>query len=129
MAAEFVYDLDRRVLPMLLLLGFRPDRDRVTVTDDGRLVARYAWFRVDTPVANVASCRSTGPYQLIKSVGLRLSSTDSGVTFGTSARSGVCILFHDPVDRVIGLRPHRGLTVTVADPEGLIAAIEAAVAP
>jgi hypothetical protein len=46
-------------------------------------------------------------------VGLRLSFTDDGITFGTNNKAGVCIAFKD----------HSALWVSVADPQGLAAAI------
>ncbi|CFE80779.1 Uncharacterised protein [Mycobacterium tuberculosis] len=48
---------------------------------------------------------------------------DDGLTFGTNAAAGVCIHFEPRIHRVIGLRDHSALTVTVADPEGLVAAL------
>lgn len=53
----------------------------------------------------------------------RLSMVDDGLTFGTNAAAGVCIHFEPRIHRVIGLRDHSALTVTVADPEGLVAAL------
>jgi hypothetical protein len=45
------------------------------------------------------------------------------VSFGTSARDGVFLEFARP-ERRIGL-PHPGLTLTLADPEGFVAALRA----
>jgi hypothetical protein len=55
-----------------------------------------------------------------------LSFRDRGLTFATNQERGVCVRFHEPV---AGIDPrgwirHPGLTVTVEDPEALIAAIE-----
>ena len=48
-------------------------------------------------------------------------------TFGSSTRQGVCLKFHEPIKAYIpGMRPHPGLTVTVTDPDGLVAALEEA---
>ena len=58
-------------------------------------------------------------------MGLRLSFADSGLTFGTNHRRGLCVAFREPVKKVIGLRDHDALWVSVADPEGLAAALEA----
>ena len=64
-----------------------------------------------------------GPYRWWTAVGPRLSMVDDGLTFGIIATAGVCIHFEPPIRRVIGLRDHSALTVTVADPHGLVAAI------
>lgn len=126
MASTFPYAIDGRITPFLRLLGVKPDRDGVTLSDDGVFRATYGFFAVETPVSNIATAETTGPYSPWKAIGLRLSAADSGVTFGTSGRSGACVTFHEKVDRVIGFRPHRGLTVTVADPDALVAAIREA---
>ena len=47
---------------------------------------------------------------------------DYGLTFGTNARTGVCVHFHEKVGGV-GFRKHSALTVTVADLEGLTRAL------
>jgi hypothetical protein len=52
---------------------------------------------------------------------------DDGLTFGTNATEGVCIHFEPRIHRVLGLRDHSALTVTVADSQGLVAAIKDAV--
>lgn len=124
MASDFAYDFHPRVAPILRLLGVRPDRDGVTVTEDGLFRATFGRFKVETPVTNIASAENNGPYRLLKAVGLRMSLVDSGLTFGTTGRSGACVVFHEPVDQVVPFRRHRGLTVTVADPDGLVAAIK-----
>jgi hypothetical protein len=54
---------------------------------------------------------------------LRLSLTDDGLTFGTNHHKGLWIAFVDKIPRVIGFRDHSLLWVSVADPEGLAAAI------
>ena len=52
-----------------------------------------------------------------------LSFVDDGLTFGTNHRAGLRIAFIQPVPRVIGFKDHSALWVSVADPEGLAAAI------
>jgi hypothetical protein len=123
----FPYDFDLRFLFVWLAFGVKPDEDGVTVTDDGRLVATYGRIRVDTSLANVQTATNTGPYRWWKAVGLRASAVDSGITFGTTSRSGVCLLFNEPIPQVVPPRPsHAGLTVTVADPDGLVRAVDQA---
>jgi hypothetical protein len=100
-----------------------PGQQGVTLTDDGRFVARYGLLRVDTPVENIAEAHRTGPYRWWTAAGARLSLKDDGLTFGTTNRAGVCVHFREPVRRVIGMRNHSALTVTVADCEGLVRAL------
>lgn len=110
--------------PMLALLGVTPGNSEVVLTADDRLVARFGPFRLETPLANVTGTRLTGGYRWLKAIGPRGSWADGGATFGTNTRSGLCICFERRVPALYGLK-HPALTVTVADPEGLAAAIEA----
>jgi hypothetical protein len=120
----FPYDFDRRYRLIWGPLGARPDVDGVTITGDGRLVATFGRYRVETPVANVKDVKVTGPYRWWKAIGIRGSLVDSGLTFGTTARGGVCILFHDRIPQVIPPnKSHSALTVTVTEREELAAAL------
>ena len=73
-----------------------------------------------------------GPSHLGRSSGdcgpPHLSFADRGLTFVTKADEGVCMRFVEPVTGIDSRRwvHHPGLTVTVADPHGLIAPIESA---
>jgi hypothetical protein len=119
----FPYDLDIRFQWIWWPLGVR-ENDGVTLTDDGRFVATFGRFKVDTPLDNIKGWQVSGPYRWYKAVGLRGSRVDSGITFGTTARGGVCVLFHDRIPQVLPPRPsHSGLTVTVKDRDGLVAAL------
>jgi hypothetical protein len=124
---HFPFRYDPRLAPMWLPFWAWPGTQGVTVTDDGRLVARYGPFHVDAPLSRVQDAHITGPYRWWTAVGARLSAADDGLTFGTNAAEGVCIHFEPRIHRVIGLRDHSALTVTVADTEGLVAAIKGAV--
>lgn len=119
----FEYRFDGRYKPIWWTLGARPGRDGVTLTDDRRFVATYGRFRLETPLDNVVGGHITRHYHWYKAVGTRLSFVDDGLTFGTSTEAGVCVHFTERVRRVLGFRDHSALTVTVADPEGLVAAI------
>jgi hypothetical protein len=118
----YPYRFDDRWKPLFVALRVGSD-DGVTITDDGVLRATYGWARVETPLDNVDHTLVTGPHRWYTAVGLRLSFADDGITFGTNHRRGLCIGFVEKVPRVIGLRDHSALWVSVADPEGLAAAI------
>jgi hypothetical protein len=118
----FVYEFDQRWKAMFAVLGVK-STDGVTVTDDGRLIATYGRKRVETTVANVDHTDITGPHRWYTAVGLRLSFADDGLTMGTNHQRGVCIGFVDKIPKVIGFKDHSGLWVSVADPEGLAAAL------
>lgn len=121
---HFPYRYDGRLAPVWGPFRVWPGRQGVTLTDDSRLVAVYGPFRVDAPLSTVRDAHVTGPYRWWTAVGPRLSMVDDGLTFGTNARVGVCIHFEPRIRRVVGFRDHSALTVTVADPDGLLAAIE-----
>ena len=123
MAEEFPYRFDDRFKFMWRTMGARSDRDLVTITGDGRLVATFGRRRVDTPLDNVTGAHITEGYRWWKAVGTRGSFADDGLTFGTNADRGVCVHFREKVPKVIGFRAHSALTVTVEDPEGLVAAL------
>lgn len=101
--------------------GVTPGNALVEVHED-RLVARFGPWRVETPLANIASAEVTGPYAWFKVIGpAHLSVIDRGLTFATTNRRGVCLSFHEPVRGIdpLGLIRHPGLTVTVAEPHVL----------
>ncbi len=126
MTFEFAFDPEYRAVA--LLFGVTPARTGVDV-EDGRLVARYGFWRLETEVANIAGTEVTGPYRLLTTIGpAHLSLGDRGLTFASNRRRGLCVRFHEPV---AGLEPtgrlrHPGLTVTVADVDGLAGALASA---
>ena len=76
------------------------------------------------PLSNIKDANKTGPYRWWRAVGIRGSGVDSGITFGTTPRGGVCVLFKERIPKVIPPAPlHAGLTVTVADRDGLVRAL------
>jgi hypothetical protein len=113
----FRFAFDPRIRLPLAVAGVSDRTCRVRLTED-RLLVRYGLLRLQTPLANVIDARVTGPYKLWRSAGFRLSGKDSGITFGTSAGPGVCILF---ADRVRVLYPHEACTVTIAEPAEFVA--------
>jgi len=120
--AAFPYRLDRRWAPLFVALGVN-DRDGVDLTDDGQLRVTYGRFSIETPLDNIDHTVVTGPHRWYTAVGLRLSFTDDGITFGTNHDTGLCIAFKQKIPKVIGFKDHSALWVSVADPEGLAAAI------
>jgi hypothetical protein len=117
----FPYERDGRWKILLAPLGVKDD-DGVTLTDD-TLRAKFGYWSVETPLDNVAKTKVTGPHRWYTAVGLRLSFSDDGLTFGTNSNRGLCIEFVEKIPRVIGLHDHSALWVSVADPEGLAAAL------
>jgi hypothetical protein len=117
----FPYDLDRRWAPLFTLLGIK-DTDGVDVSE-GMMRATFGRVSVQTPTDNVDHTQVTGPHRWYTAVGLRLSSSDDSITFGTNHHRGLSIAFAEPVPKVIGLRDHSTLWVSVADPDGLAAAL------
>ena len=122
-AKYFSYRFDKRWTVLFLALGVN-DKDGVTITGKGELIATYGRFKVKTTVANVDHTLVTGPHRWYTAVGLRLSFSDDGLTFGTNHRKGLSIAFVEKIPKVIGFKKHSTLWVSVADPEGLAAAIE-----
>ena len=122
-AKYFPYRRDKRWTVLFFALGV-DDKDGVTITGKGELIATFGRFKVKTTVANVDHTLVTGPHRWYTAVGSRLSFTDDGLTFGTNHRKGLSIAFVEKIPKVIGFKKHSSLWVSVADPEGLAAAIE-----
>ena len=123
-------DLNPVLARALRLIGVRPGTDGVRVERDV-LVARFGPWMLSTPLTNITGAVTGGPYAVWKVIGPRLSLSDRGLTFGTSARAGVCISFREPVAGIepTGLLKHPNLTVTVAEPELLVARLSRPPAP
>lgn len=123
-AEQFEMAFDSRFRLPLAALGVTPVTAHVTVAAD-RLVACFGPWVCRTTPANVRAVRLTGPYSWHRAVGPRLSMADHGLTFGSNAARGVCLLFREPVRGIdpVGLICHPGLTLTAADPERLAATV------
>jgi hypothetical protein len=117
----FPFEHEKRFALPLKAFGVSPERASVRLTDD-RLQVRFGLFRVDTPLSNIKGVTVTGPFKFYKAVGPRLSLADRGATFGSTAAGGVCIQFKEPVKAMPPISSP-GLTVTVADREGLAEAL------
>jgi hypothetical protein len=120
---SFEFDFDKRFSPLLVMLGAIPSNSRVELRDD-RVGVRLGPWRLSISTANIAHLDVTGPYRWYRAIGLRVSLTDRGLTFGTNARRGLCIEFVRPIRSFLGMR-HPAVTVTIRRPEMLKAAIEA----
>ncbi|NNF53458.1 MAG: hypothetical protein HKN03_03345 [Acidimicrobiales bacterium] len=118
----FPYKLDKRWFALFATLRV-DDSDGVHLTEDGMMLATFGRVKVETPLTNIVHTVVTGPHRWYTAVGLRLSFSDDGLTFGTNHQRGLCIEFKERIPKVIGLRDHSALWVSVADPEGLAAAI------
>jgi hypothetical protein len=81
---------------------------------------------METPLDNVEDAHITTAYRWWTAAGARLSMVDDGRTFGTNTASGVCVHFRAKVPSRLRRSGHTALTVTVSDPEGLVAALAAA---
>lgn len=128
-ARRFDLRFDDRYRMLALPFGVTPATAWVHVGGEV-FEARFGPWRVRTPASNVAGAEVTGPYGLLRTAGgARLSFADRGLTFATNGDRGVCIQFHEPVHGMAPVGPlrHPGLTVTVADVEGLRKAIDALV--
>jgi hypothetical protein len=121
---RFVFEFDPRFRRILRPLGVTEETAEVVLTDQ-MFVARFGRLGTRTPLENVADASIISGFRWYKVIGARLSLADRGVTFGTTTRAGVCVRFHRPVAALLGDKVrHPGLTVTVADPEGLVAALQ-----
>jgi len=89
---------------------------------NGELDAHFGFFRVRTPISNLASWRIEGPWLWITAIGVRMSIRHRDLTFGGNQRGGVRIDFKEAV-RVGPIRIP-ALYVTVGDLEGLGRALE-----
>jgi hypothetical protein len=121
---RFSFAFEPRFEPLLFAIGVTPRTAWVDV-DDERIDARFGPWTCTTPRSNVREVCLTGPYRWYTAIGARLSLADRGLTFGTTPRGGVCMLFREPVTGLdpFGAWRHPGLTVTVADAEGLAACL------
>lgn len=123
----FAFELAMRAPALVLCV--RPDTTDVAVGGND-LTIRFGRWTLETPLTNVAGASVTGPYSWLKVAGPpRLSLADGGITFATTTRAGVCIRFHEPVRAAlpIGLLRHPAATVTVAETDRLVEALQAAI--
>lgn len=124
---RFPFDFDPAYRVPALLLGITP---RTAVVEVGAtLRVRYGPWRLETPVSNIAGTELTGDFLWVKTAGPpHLSFTDRGISFATNGRRALCVRFVSPVRGIepTGRLRHPGATLTVADPDGLRAALTSA---
>jgi hypothetical protein len=117
------FEFDHRFRLLLALLGVRPSSAHLVVDAD-ELVIRFGPWQLRTPRDNIVGAKLTGPHRWWKVIGPHLSARDRGVTFGTTAKAGVCLTFEKPVPGLIpsGTVRHPAATVTVTEPHRLLIA-------
>ena len=117
---QFPIFVGRRSRFLLVLFGVRAGNAYVDLGDE-ELDAHFGFFRVRTPVANLASWRIEGPWLWITAIGVRMSLRHRDLTFGGTNRGGVRVDFREPV--ALGRVRIPALYVTVEDLEGFAAAL------
>jgi hypothetical protein len=124
-AARLPFEFAPRYRGLLRLLGITEETAWVDVSG-GVLRARFGPWGMETHRNNVRSVSVAGPYRPHRVIGPHLSFADHGATFGTTPEKGVCVAFHVPVRGRGPLRLVRmpNLTVTVRDPDALVAALD-----
>jgi hypothetical protein len=127
---RFPIRVGRRSRPLLWLFGVRDDNAWVDVpgmaeagATDGLLDARFGFFRLSTPLANIASYRIEGPWLWITAIGVRTGFPNLDVTFGGSPHGGVRLNFRERVR--FGPLRIPALYVTADDLDGLGEALTA----
>ena len=118
---RFPIRIGARSRPLLLLFGVRAGNAYVDL--DGEFDAHFGFYRVHTPLANIASWRIEGPWRWITAIGVRTSIRHRDVTFGGSPHGGVRVDF---IERLrFGFYSIPALYVTVDDLQGLATALTA----
>ncbi len=121
---RFPFAFDDRYRWMLRVLGINPDNSEVTVDDD-ELSVRFGRWRLRTALSNITGMEMSGGYKWYRAIGPRGSFVDRGVSFGTNVDRGLCVKFAEPVPALVAgdMMKHPGMTVTVADIDGLADAL------
>jgi hypothetical protein len=121
---RFAFDFGSPLATPLRLIGVGPGTASVSV-EEAYLDVRFGLLRLRTPVSNLKEVSVTGPYNPLTAIGVRISLSDRGLTFGTTTAGGVCMTFRRPISGVLPIPwlSHPGLTVTVQDPGALRSAL------
>ena len=120
MTEFFAYAVDKRLAPFWLPFGFRPSKDGVSITDDGKFRATFGFVKFETALGNITEAHVTRNYRWWTAAGVRGSMVDDGLTLGTNRRAGVCVHFREPVPSPLRRKGHSAITVTVADVDRLV---------
>lgn len=120
---KFSFDFQSRYRYLLLPLGVHPGNSFVAITDDDDLYVKFGPWKVTTPLSNISGFEVSGDYQWYKAIGIRGSFVDYGLTFGSTTKQGLCVKFAEKIPALVVGPRHPGLTVTVADVDGLAAAL------
>ena len=122
---RFIFAIDSRYAPFLLAFGVTRSSAWLEI-DDEEVVVRFGLVGLTTPVSNIDGYQLSGDYKAYRAIGVRGSLVDRGITFGSNTRRGLCMTFAEPVPAKPGIGiKHPGMTVTVADIDGLAAELEA----
>jgi hypothetical protein len=128
-STRFDFDFDPLFRLAALPFGVTPERARVVV-EGANLFIEFGPWRVATTLDNVEEISLSGPYALPKVIGpAHVSLKDRGLTFATNARQGLCLRFVEPVKGIdpMGIIRHPGLTLTVDQPEAVLAFFDHAI--
>ena len=123
---RFPIRIGPRSRPLLLLFGVRERNAYVDLCDDA-LDTHFGFYHLRVPLANMASWRIEGPWTWIKAIGVRRGVRDGDMAFDGNHVGGLRIDFKQRERRGILNIPR--MYVTVADLDGLAAALSAAGIP
>ncbi len=127
MTRRFPFAFTRAYRIAGLPFGITPRTTWVEVGAD-ELRVRYGPWSLRTPLANITSTELTGDFAFLKTAGPpHLSFGDRGISFTTNGASALCVQLRTPVPGIdpTGRIKHPGVTMSVADPEGLQEALGA----
>jgi hypothetical protein len=116
---RFPIRVGRKSRPVLRLFGVREGNAYVDLGDT--VDARFGFYRLTTPIDNLASWRIEGPWLWITAIGVRMSIRHRDLTFGGSPHGGVRLNFRSRVR--LGPLAIPALYVTVDDLDGFAAAL------
>jgi hypothetical protein len=86
----------RSALLLRVAFGVTGDNAWAEVSD-ATVTARFGWFELRVPVANVVGWRIEGPWRWITATGVRHSVRGGDLSFAGSPRGGVRLDFREPV--------------------------------
>ena len=121
---RFPIRLDPRFGWFLRIFGVRPDNAYVDVGATA-IDARFGWSRITAPISSIERWSIEGPWLALTAMGVRRGVIKADITFGGSPRGGVRMDFRKGQHpKYFFFRPP-ALYLTVDNPEGFAAALEA----